>query len=75
MKDEIKNISEINDVLFQTRRTAAMNVKTPDFEMHELDTILKSLVLGKIRDPEYLVTDIFKEGVIGTDLKVSILVM
>ena len=54
VKDEIKNISEINEVWFQTRRKSAMHVKSPDFEMHELETILNSLVLGKSRVPEYL---------------------
>ena len=33
------------------------------------------LIIGKSRDPEYLVREIFKEGVIGDDLKLSILLM
>ena len=43
--------------------------------MKELEDTLKSMKLGKSRDPENFVKDIFKEGVIGTDLKMSILMM
>ena len=43
--------------------------------MTELTLVLKNITLGKIRDPDNLVCDIFKEGVIGDSLKESILLM
>ena len=43
--------------------------------MKELEDTLKSLKLGKSRDPDNLVRDIFKDGVIGSNLKMSILMM
>ena len=43
--------------------------------MEELTVTLKNLTSGKSRDPENLVAEIFKEGVIGDNLKESILIM
>ena len=43
--------------------------------MDELEATLKSLKTGESRDPENIVNDIFKEGVIGDDLKYSMLLM
>ena len=74
-KDEVKNILISSDLLFDKRVTVAKSVKSPPFEMAELESTLKSLKLGKSRDPENLVRDIFKEGVIGSNLKMSLLLM
>ena len=43
--------------------------------MNELDNVLKSLKTGKSKDPNNYINELFKEGVIGTDLKLSILMM
>ena len=43
--------------------------------MDKLEATLKSLKTGKSRDPENIVNDIFQEGVIGDDLKYSMLLM
>ena len=45
------------------------------FEMIELEKVLKHLKLGKSRDPDSYICELFKEGVIGVDLKISILMM
>ena len=50
-------------------------MRSPSFSMTELTNILKNITLGKSRDPDNLVFDIFKEGVIGNNLKESILLM
>ena len=47
--------------------------KTPAWQMKDLEMALQSLKDGKCRDPEGLIRDIFKEGVIGEDLKISLL--
>ena len=43
--------------------------------MNELNKVLKSLKSGKSKDPDNYVCELFKEGVIGSDLKTSILMM
>ena len=43
--------------------------------MSELDTVLKSLKSNKSRDPHGLINDLFKPGVIGCDLKKSMIMM
>ena len=43
--------------------------------MKDLEAALKSLKPGKCRDPEGLIREIFKEGVIGEDLKRSMLLL
>ena len=43
--------------------------------MKELESILKSLMTGKSSHPDFLVCDIFKEGVNGQDIKLSMLLM
>ena len=48
---------------------------SPPISLEELNKALKSLKVGKSRDPESLVNDIFKDGIIGTDLKQSLLMM
>ena len=54
---------------------AAMRIKTPPFSMTELEQVLKDIKTGKARDPEGLARDIFKQSVLGTDLKLSLLTM
>ena len=49
-------------------------MKNPAFELKELEDILKS-ILEKSRDPDNLVHDIFKEGVIRQTRKISMLLM
>ena len=43
--------------------------------MSDLDTALSNLKNNKSRDPEGYVNEIFKHGVIGKDMKKSLLVM
>ena len=37
--------------------------------MKKFDLVLKSLKSGKSKDPENYVSELFKEGAIGSDLK------
>ena len=74
-KQEVKEIITLGEQLFQKRYKHAKGVKSPEFSMTELEFTLKSLTTGKSRDPEFLKCDIFKENVIGDDLKLSILMM
>ena len=45
--------------------------KTPPFKMEELNKVPKSLKAGKSKDPEGYICELFKDGVIGTDIKLS----
>ena len=43
--------------------------------MTELNKVLKNLKSGKCRDPDNFIYDLFKDGVIGSDLRKSILML
>ena len=43
--------------------------------MKDLEEVLKNLKEGKCRDPDGLIREIFMEGIIGTDLKKSMLIL
>ena len=43
--------------------------------MANLDTVLSSLKRNKSRDPNGMVNELFKEGLIGHDLKYALLLM
>ena len=73
--DEIREISDLNEQLCQKGLKLAKNVRSQPFTIEELEATLKTLIKGKSRDPDMLVCDIFKEDVLGEDLKMSLLVM
>ena len=75
MKEEVKEILEVKMETFKMRIESAKLKKSPPITMNELEKALKSLKDGKSRDPNSWVREIFKEGVIGTDLKNSLLMM
>ena len=43
--------------------------------MEDLEKVLKDLKQGKSRDPDGIARDIFKEPIIGNDLKISLLTL
>ena len=49
--------------------------KTPEWNLKELDMALAKLKTNKSRDFEGLSNEIFKESIIGTNLKMSLLAM
>ena len=53
----------------------AESVSTPDWQMKDLDRALSNLKNNKSRDFEGYINEIFKIGVIGEDLKKSLLLM
>ena len=75
VKEEVKEIEVLNNKLFAKRLSNAKENISPPFEMKELDFVLKTLKSGKSKDPENYVSELFKEGAIGSDLKKSILMM
>ena len=75
VKPGFENILDLQEELFKLRLESAKKKKTAPWNMKDLDLALRSLKRGKCRDPDGLLREIFKEGVIGEDLKSSLLVM
>ena len=66
---------EVQEELFNMRLKLAEGKKTPAWEMNDLEEALASLKSGKSRDPEGLIREVFKDEVIGEDLKNSLLIL
>ena len=66
---------ELQEELFNLRLELARMNETPLWTMNDLNDALHSLKNGKCRDPEGLIREIFKQEVIGDDLKDSLLTM
>ena len=75
IKDDTKEVDDLNTKLFNKRLYLAKLNKSPPFEIKELEKVLKSLKPGKSKDPDDYICELFKDGVIGIDLKISILMM
>ena len=75
VKEEVEDLIKTEESVFRKRiREAEKNVSTP-FEMEELDKVLKNLKTGKCKDPDNFIFDLFKDGVSGSDLIKSILML
>ena len=72
---ELSDIMNIQKQLFWKRLESASRRSSPPWTMVELEKVLSSLKEGKSRDPSGLVCTILKKPVIGTDLKLSLLLM
>ena len=60
---------------FKMKMKLAQAKSSPDWTMSDLDKALANLKNNKSRDAEGYINEIFKSGVIGTDLKKSLIVM
>ena len=68
-----EEILDLQEKLFNLRLELAKSNKSTPWTMKDLEKALKKLKSGKCRDPEGLVREIFKEEVIGDNLKESLL--
>ena len=75
VKEELEEVLNLNDDTFRLRIEMAKKKKSTPITLEELNRSLKSLKIGKSRDPQSLLSELFKDGVIGTDLKNSLLMM
>ena len=75
VREEVEDIVKINENLFEERLANAKTKKSPAFAMEELDKVLKTLKSEKSKGPEGYICELFQVGVIGTDLKLSIMMM
>ena len=75
MKIEMKSIMIEKQKIFNMKINLAINNKSPDWSLKELEQALDNLKNNKSRDCEGFSNEIFKQSVIGTNLKMSLLVM
>ena len=68
-------LEDLQEELFKLRIELAKKKKTLPWKMKDLEKALNSLKSGKCRDPEGLIREIFKEDVIGDNLKESLLTL
>ena len=73
--EDVKNIADIQEDIFNMRLEESRKNKSLPFNMEELDMVLKSLKNGKSKDSNGYISELFKEGVIGSNLKQSLLLM
>ena len=64
-KEEFRSILKTQEELFKTRLYLAKKNKSDPFNMNELNKVLQELKLGKSKDPNGYVSDLFQEKVIG----------
>ena len=63
------------ETLCQNNLEEAREVKTPEWTMSDLNTVLKQLKNNKSRDPLGFPNELFKTEMAGDDLKCAILAM
>ena len=72
---ELLHLQQLKERLCRKRVEFAKHVKSEPWTLFQLEKVLKLLKNGKSRDPHGLCNELFKPGVIGEDLKLSILDM
>ena len=75
MKPEMTQIMMTKKKLFNMKLKLANNNKSPEWSLRDLEKALDNLKNNKSRDFEGFSNEIFKQNIIGTNLKMSLLVM
>ena len=73
IKTEFEEMKDLKILLFNLRMQKAKNCKTGPWNIFDLDKVLRKLKNNKARDPHGWINEIFKEGVAGKNLKISLL--
>ena len=68
-----EEIKQLKTNLFEMRLKLASNLKSKAWGLDDLERVLKQLKNNKARDPNGLINELFKQGIAGKDLKVSLL--
>ena len=74
-RPDLGNIKQRKEEIFRMQLELAENVSSPPWKIEDLEKALKSLKNNKCRDQDGYINEIFKPGVIGSDLKKSMLIM
>ena len=75
MKDELNWLRELKEELCSERIKLSKLTKTKSWNLADLEKVLRSLKNNKCRDPHGVINEIFKPGVIGEKLKISLLTL
>ena len=75
IRPDLRNMKIRKEKIFEIKLKLAENNPSKEWNIDDLEKALKNLKTNKSRDFEGLVNEIFKENVIGTDLKYSLLKM
>ena len=73
MKKNLEYMKIMKNKLFESRIELANENKTQPWKMIHLEAVLKALKKNKSRDPNGWVNELFQDGVIGDNLKISLL--
>ena len=72
---DVEQIANIQEDTFKIRLNESRKNKSLPFSIEELDRVLTSLKHGKSKDSDGYISELFKDGVIGSNLRVSLLMM
>ena len=72
MKTELGELKDLKDELFNVRLKLASKKKSEPWLMVDLEKVLKVLKKDKARDPNGWCNELFKNGVAGQNLKLSL---
>ena len=75
VRPDLKNMKVRRKIIFKLKMKLASMKQSPDWSMADLDLALSNLKNNKSRDPNGYINEIFKDGVIGENLKKSLLLM
>jgi hypothetical protein len=73
MKSELADLYCLKTELWNWRLKELEGRKTEMWTVKDLDKVLKGLKNNKTRDPQGLINEIFKPGVLSNDLKLAML--
>ena len=73
MKVEMGDLKSLKDELFKVRLKLATAKKSEPWTLEDLEAALKTLKKDKARDPNGWINELFKEGIAGKNLKLSLL--
>ena len=73
MKPEYMDLYFLKDELWQSRFEELSQNKSKPWDSNQMDKVLKALKNNKTMDPNGMINEIFKPGIIGRDLKQAII--
>ena len=73
IKDGFEEIKDMKMVLFNLRKKLCKSQDSDPWEMKQLENAIKSLKNNKARDSNGWINELFKEGIAGNNLKISML--
>jgi hypothetical protein len=73
IKDELEDLKEFKEDLFNIRLKLAKEKKSEPWKLKDVEAALKTLKKDKARDPNGWINELFKDGVSGRNLKLSLL--